>query len=115
VTVNLSLTKTKPQAPAPITWQCVVGTGDCFREKQSGILREAVRVTHLSHGECHQRGIAWPDAEVALRPIDSMSSTADVRMSASSLCGSADWERLLDDDETTMWGGGTKVGPVGAR
>lgn len=114
--MNQSLAKTRPQASAP-TWQLVVSTDQCFRQRQSGVLFDVATVRNLSIGDCHSRGCAWPDAEVTLRPVDiAVPTDEDVRLTASSLCGSDAWERLPDDDaETIMWGGGTKVGPVGAR
>lgn len=85
-----------------------------FRATQSGELHEVVRVTPISRGAAHGLGRAWPDAKVDLRPINGGPNEAS-EVCASSLCGSASWERLPDDDgETIVWGGGTKVGPVGA-
>ena len=113
--MSASLLKTRPQASAAPTWQCVVAAGQCYRQKTSGALFDVATFRALSKGDCIATGTSWPNAHVTLRPVDCVTAAEDVLMSASALCGSSEWERLPDDEaETVIWGGGTKVGPVGA-
>ena len=88
-----------------LQWECGVEIGHVFRQTQSGCLSEVVRLRRSD-------GI---DAKVTLRPVDMHSSSSDTEILASVLCGSSAWERLpVDEAETMIWGGATKIG-VGAR
>jgi len=60
--MNPLLATTRPQASAPPTWECVVEVDQCYREKASGVLFDVPSVRPMSRGDCHARGIAWPNA-----------------------------------------------------
>ena len=103
--MNPSLAKTGPQASATRAWQCVVEPDHVFREMPSGVLHEVTAV----------RWTSPYDADVTLRKVDSVGSDV-CHVLASMLCAGNAWERLPEQDaDTVIWGGGTKVGPVGAR
>lgn len=103
--MNPSLAKTRPQASATPAWKCVVEPDQVFREMPSGVLHEVTAVHRKSPY----------DASVTLRQVDSVGGGVCYVL-ASALCAGNAWERLPEEDaETVIWGGGTKVGPVGAR
>lgn len=104
-----------------ITWECVVKPDQVFREERSGVLFEVMGVGRR-RTDC--------DADVRVRPVDG-TAEEEKRVAASTMCG-PEFERLCDDEGETcfpllnalrlallgspvIWGGGTKVGPVGAR
>lgn len=79
--------------PTPVLWSCVVELDQGWRETQSGVLYEVVKIA----------GSEW-DAAITLRPVGGRKGE-EVTIDASKLCGGAEWTRLPEDGDTTFWAG----------